>query len=180
MSPLGTHHDQSLGDLLGAAVAELPKSCPVIPLAVQVPILLVVLVGQGSPALAAPAPGDEDPLVTMTSSSPCPHCHPREHPVTINPTVLQPNCFPCFPPCCKDTTSVCHQPQGGSGWCGDTGVDKAGDTRQGQAWGGMCQPCMDMPPCSWTHGRTCQTGHRHATWHRHIERCATLVMDVSP
>lgn len=51
-------------------MAELPKACPVILLAVQASILLVVLVGQGGPALAAPAAGDEDPLVTLSPSSP--------------------------------------------------------------------------------------------------------------
>lgn len=40
------YHDQALGDLLRAAVAQLPKVGPVVLLAVEAPILLVVLVGE--------------------------------------------------------------------------------------------------------------------------------------
>lgn len=80
--PHGAHHDQPLGDLLGAAVAQLPEACPVILLAVQAPILLVVLVGQGGPALTAPAAETGIPL------SPRPHCHPGAQPVLTHSTAL--------------------------------------------------------------------------------------------
>lgn len=107
----GAHHDQPLGDLLGAAVAELPEARPVILLAVQAPILLVVLVGQGGPALTAPAAGDRDPLVTLSPLSPCPHCQPKGQPVPVHPTALWASCFPRFLPCCGATASMCHRPQ---------------------------------------------------------------------
>lgn len=164
-------------------MAELPEARPVILLAVQAPILLVVLVGQGGPALAAPAAGDGDPLVTLSPSPPCPHHHPGGQPVPIHPTALWASCFPCFLPCCRATASVCHRPQGGSQWiqscqhrlavrghAGTPGWTGQGTPGQGQAWGGRCQPPMDVPAWSRTHrgdvpawSRTCQPGHSHAS-----------------
>ena len=114
--PPSAHHDEPLGDLLRAAMAELPKAHPVILLAVQAPILLIVLVGQGGPALTAPVAEDGDSLATMSPSSPCPHCHPGGQPVPVCPMALWASCFPRFLPCCRATASVCHCPQGGSGW----------------------------------------------------------------
>lgn len=177
--PPGAHHDQPLGDLLGAAVAELPKARPVILLAVQAPILLVVLVGQGGPALAAPAARDGDPLVTRSPSSPCPHRHPvpivtpegSQHPSTprLSGQAASPVSYPAAGPP-HPCVTVPRVAAGGSGsasagwWCGDTGVERAGDTGQGQAWGGGYQPCMGVPAWSCTQrdmppwSQTCQPG----------------------
>lgn len=112
--PPGAHHDQPLGDLLGAAVAELPEARPVILLAVEAPILLVVLVGQGGPALAAPAargrgppPRHHVPIITLSPSS------PRGGSQCPSAPLLSAS---CFPRCCRATASVCHRPQGGSRW----------------------------------------------------------------
>lgn len=176
--PCGTHHDQPLGDLLGAAVAELPEARPVILLAVQVPILLVVLVGQGGPALTAPAAGD--PVVTMSPSSLCLQCHPTRQPVPIHPMGLQTSCFPCFLPCCKATAYMCHHPQrapgmpvlaGGAGTHGDTqGRDRHGEGGASLAW--MCQPGHRH-----TEGRA-RLSQMHQTGHGHREGHATLVRDM--
>lgn len=106
--PHGAHHDQPLGDLLGAAVAQLPKVCPVILLAVQAPILLIVLVGQGGPALTAPA------AATGTLLSPRPHCHPGAQPALADSTALWASCIPHFLHSCRATASICPNPQGDS------------------------------------------------------------------
>lgn len=49
-----TYHNKPLGDLLRAAVAQLAKVGPVVFLAIEAPVLLVVLVGERRPALTAP------------------------------------------------------------------------------------------------------------------------------
>lgn len=185
-------------------MAELPKACPVIFLAVQASILLVVLVGQGGPALTAPAAGDEDPLVTLSPSSPQraasaqpPHGSLGKL-LPLFPTLLQGHRIQVAPSLGWQWVAPGVPAQAGSVGTGrDTGVDRARDTGQGQAWGGGCQSCMDMPASSRTHRGMCQARHRHASlvtdWQRdmpprsqtqgharwsQIEGHATLVTDV--
>lgn len=50
----GTYHDQPLGDVLGASVARLAIAGPIVLLAEELPILLVVLVRKGGTAFATP------------------------------------------------------------------------------------------------------------------------------
>lgn len=146
-------------------MAELPEARPVILLAVQVPILLVVLVGQGGPALAAPAAGDA--LVTTSPSSPCRHCHPTRQPGPIHPMGLQTSCFPCLLPCCRATAHTCHPPQGAAGvpaLAGGAGThgDTQGRHRHGEggaSTAGMCQPGHRHTEGRARLSQTCQTGH---------------------
>lgn len=53
----GAYHDQPLGDVLRAPVARLAIAGPVVLLAEELPILLVVLVRQGGAAFATPGGG---------------------------------------------------------------------------------------------------------------------------
>lgn len=151
-------------------MAELPKACPVILLAVQASILLVVLVGQGGPALAAPAAGDEDPLVTLSPSSPRgaasaqpPHGSLGKL-LPLFPTLLQGHRIHVAPSLGWQRVAPGVPAQAGSVGTGrDTRVDRARDTGQGQTWGGRCQSCMDTPASSRTHRGMCQAHHRHAS-----------------